>query len=92
MTDEEAYQLFKWILDNQRKGLPKRKINVQLSMKELMDASERPNPFKDTTPGTYKVVSFLTVLHHFHLNHTIKTNIHRDKTRAYTRTDIETLK
>lgn len=51
LTDEEEHQLVEWILENQRKGFPKRKIDLQLSVKEFLDASERPNPFKDNLPG-----------------------------------------
>ncbi|KAL3283137.1 hypothetical protein HHI36_006291, partial [Cryptolaemus montrouzieri] len=50
LTDEEEKILTDWILESQRKGFPRRKIDLQLSVEEFMDAENRPNPFKENMP------------------------------------------
>lgn len=49
-TNEEAI-LVKWIRECQRKGFPRRKEDIQISVKQFLDDSPRENPFKDNLPG-----------------------------------------
>lgn len=39
--------LVNWIIDCQRKGFPRRKINVQTSVKEFLDQTEIKNSFRN---------------------------------------------
>ncbi|KAJ8974702.1 hypothetical protein NQ317_018502, partial [Molorchus minor] len=59
LTVDEETKLVEWILESQKKGFPKRKVDLQLSVKEFMDADGRPNPFKENMPGDHWYKSFL---------------------------------
>lgn len=43
--------LVNWIIDCQRKGFPRRKINVQASVKEFFDQTKMKNSFPNNIPG-----------------------------------------
>ncbi|KAG5893479.1 hypothetical protein JTB14_031257 [Gonioctena quinquepunctata] len=49
-THEEAI-LVEWIKDCQRKGFPRRREDIQISVKQFLDDSPRENPFKNNLPG-----------------------------------------
>lgn len=51
LSKEEEDKLVSWILESHRKGFPRRKLDIQLSVKDFLDANRRPNPFRDNTPG-----------------------------------------
>ncbi|KAJ8979676.1 hypothetical protein NQ317_001076 [Molorchus minor] len=60
LTVDEETKLVEWILESQKKGFPKRKVDLQLSVKEFMDADGRPNllrkiPGQEVVPRTFKV-------------------------------------
>jgi len=42
-----------WILECSFKGFPRRKEDLQLSVKLFLDKNDRPNPFKNNLPGIY---------------------------------------
>ncbi|KAE8738997.1 hypothetical protein FOCC_FOCC015512 [Frankliniella occidentalis] len=53
LTPEEEQLLVDWILDCSRKGFPRRKMDVLLSVKEFQDkAPEREHSFANNLPGT----------------------------------------
>lgn len=51
--------MVQWILDCHRKGFPRRKVDVQLSVKAFLDADQRDTPFKDNIPGDWWYNAFL---------------------------------
>ncbi|KAJ8943143.1 hypothetical protein NQ318_022884 [Aromia moschata] len=59
LSKEEEDMLVTWVLESHRKGFPKRKIALQLSVKNFMDSNNRTNPFKDNMSGNTWYSSFL---------------------------------
>lgn len=59
LTTEEESLLVEWILDSYRKGFPRRKEDIQASVKNFLDDSKRPNRFKNNVPGDTWYKSFL---------------------------------
>ena len=57
-TDEEQI-LINWILESYRKGFPRRKEDLQVSVKTFLDEKPRSNPFKDNLPGDGWYKAFL---------------------------------
>lgn len=51
LTIHEETLLVNWIKDCQRKGFPRRKEDIQISVKQFLDDSPRENPFKNNLPG-----------------------------------------
>ncbi|KAK9754853.1 DDE superfamily endonuclease [Popillia japonica] len=51
LTKDEENKIVEWILDSQKKGFPRRHMDIQLSVKAFIDADNRPTPFKDNMPG-----------------------------------------
>jgi hypothetical protein len=51
LTKNEEETLVKWIKDCCRKGFPRRKLDVQLSVAHFIKKANRKNPFKDGIPG-----------------------------------------
>ncbi|KAK3922753.1 Pogo transposable element with KRAB domain [Frankliniella fusca] len=52
LTIEEEQLLVDWILDCSRKGFPRRRMDVLLSVKDFLDkAPERKHPFVNNLPG-----------------------------------------
>lgn len=47
----EENQLAEWIIDCQKKGFPRRKEDIQASVKQFLDDNPRQNPFTDNYPG-----------------------------------------
>lgn len=48
---KEEDMLVKWILECNKKGFPRRKEDVQLSVKNFLDIKEKPNSFKNNFEG-----------------------------------------
>lgn len=59
LTEEEENTLEQWIVDSHRKGFPRRKNDVQASVKTFLDLNPRKTPFKDNIPGRHWYKSFL---------------------------------
>lgn len=59
LTKEEENSLVEWIIDSHRKGFPRRKFDIQLSVKAFLDADQRVTPFKDNIPGEWWYNAFL---------------------------------
>ncbi|KAJ8983254.1 hypothetical protein NQ317_015603 [Molorchus minor] len=51
LSSQEETILVRWIKDCQRKGFPRRKEDIQISVKQFLDDSPRENPFKNNLPG-----------------------------------------
>uniref|UniRef100_A0A2H1WY43 SFRICE_022156 n=1 Tax=Spodoptera frugiperda TaxID=7108 RepID=A0A2H1WY43_SPOFR len=51
LSTEEEEVLVQWVVDCCRKGFPKRKSDLQLSVASFLKKSGRENPFKDDIPG-----------------------------------------
>lgn len=51
LTAEEEDMLEKWILAKHRKVCPRRKEAIQASVKDMLEANPRANPFKGNNPG-----------------------------------------
>lgn len=51
LTSEEESLLVHWIKECHRKGFPRRKEDIQISVKQFLDDTPRPNPFTDNYPG-----------------------------------------
>ncbi|KAJ8949460.1 hypothetical protein NQ318_007561 [Aromia moschata] len=52
--------LEKWIIDCHKKGFPRRKDDLQASVKAFLDGNPRPTPFKNNNPGRHWYRAFLT--------------------------------
>lgn len=61
LTEVEEYTLVKWILESSRKGFPRRKKDLQLSVKKFLDDDKRRNPFNDNMPDTYYFANYLWI-------------------------------
>jgi hypothetical protein len=59
LTAAEEATLVEWIICNQKKGFPRRKEDVQESVKQFLDQNPRPNPFRDNIPGDGWFKAFL---------------------------------
>lgn len=51
LTNDEENLLEGWLLENYRKGFPKRKIDIQMAVKSFLDVNDRTSPFKNNIPG-----------------------------------------
>ncbi|KAG5879968.1 hypothetical protein JTB14_036180 [Gonioctena quinquepunctata] len=59
LTRDEENILESWILESHRKGFPKRKDDIQASVKSFLDNHPRSTPFKDNLPGEHWYQCFL---------------------------------
>lgn len=59
LTEDEEDTLEKWIIDSYRKGFPRRKNDIQASVKNFLDMNPRQTPFKQNTPGRHWYKAFL---------------------------------
>ncbi|XP_046663119.1 chaetoglobosin A biosynthesis cluster protein C-like [Homalodisca vitripennis] len=59
LSKEEEDLLEKWIIDCSKKGFPRRKEDIQLSVQEFLTQNNRPNPFKESLPGIGWYQAFL---------------------------------
>ncbi|KAG5898614.1 hypothetical protein JTB14_020990 [Gonioctena quinquepunctata] len=59
LTRDEENVLELWILESHRKGFPKRKDDIQASVKSFLDNHARSTPFKDNLPGEHWYQCFL---------------------------------
>lgn len=55
----EELAIVQWLISNHEKGFPRRKQDVQAAVKEFLDKSPRPNPFKNNMPGDKWYAAFL---------------------------------
>lgn len=69
LSIEEENDLIKWLLESHRKGFPRRKIDVQLSVKAFLDAEGRKTPFKDNMPGIIGTACSLNVIRNYQSAH-----------------------
>jgi len=53
LTEAEESLLVKWIIESSKKGFPRRREDVQYSVKKYLDNNQRTTPFKDNLPGKY---------------------------------------
>ncbi|KAJ8944633.1 hypothetical protein NQ318_004720 [Aromia moschata] len=56
LTNGEEDILVQWFIENAQKGFPRRKEDLQISVKHFLDKNPRKNPFKNNLPneGWYK--------------------------------------
>lgn len=59
LTKEEEQSLVNWILESHKKGFPRRKEDIQASVKRFLDAVVRKTPFKNNVPGKHWYEAFL---------------------------------
>ncbi|XP_067004498.2 uncharacterized protein [Anabrus simplex] len=59
LTHDEESLLVKWLLECSKKGFPRRKGDIKVSVHEFIRLSDRPNPFKDNMPGDGWYKAFL---------------------------------
>nr|CAI5817822.1 unnamed protein product [Callosobruchus analis] len=59
LSQEEEKILVDWVLESHKKGFPRRKEDLWVSVKVFLDEKPRPNPFKDNMPGEGWYKSFL---------------------------------
>lgn len=59
LSSLEEKELVGWIIDCQKKGFPRRKEDVQVSVKQFLDDNPRENPFTNNYPGHGWYKSFL---------------------------------
>lgn len=55
----EEKELANWVIDCQKKGFPRRKEDVQISVKQFLDDNPRENPFNNNYPGEGWYKAFL---------------------------------
>lgn len=55
----EEKELVEWIVDCQKKGFPRRKEDIQASVKQFLDDILRENPFTNNYPGDGWYKAFL---------------------------------
>lgn len=67
LTQDEEAKLASWIIESHKKGFPRRKEDIQASVKYFLDNVHRANPFKDNRPGKHWYDSYLK--RHPHLVH-----------------------
>lgn len=59
LTHDEEATLVKWIINNHMRGFPRRKEDIQASVKEFLDKNPRENPFRNNMPGDGWFKAFL---------------------------------
>lgn len=52
LSTNEEETLVKWLLESSKKGFPRRREDLQNSVKLFLDEQERPSPFKNNLPGS----------------------------------------
>lgn len=56
LTTNEEKTLVKWLLESCKKGFPRRREDLQNSVKLFLDEQERTSPFKNNLPGTLYII------------------------------------
>ncbi|XP_025205825.1 uncharacterized protein LOC112602107, partial [Melanaphis sacchari] len=51
LSDKEEELLQTWIIESCKKGFPRRKEDLQMSVKQFLDVNNRLTPFKNNMPG-----------------------------------------
>lgn len=59
LSQPEEKTLIEWITESHKKGFPRRKEDIQVSVKAFLDENGRKTPFKDNLPGNHWYESFL---------------------------------
>ncbi|KAI4466272.1 homeobox-like domain superfamily [Holotrichia oblita] len=59
LSSDEEKILVNWIFENHKRGVPRRKDDVQESVKEFLDQRPRENPFVNNCPGETWYRAFL---------------------------------
>lgn len=59
LTSDEEIILVNWITENHKRGFPRRKEDIQESVKEYLDKNPRDNPFVNNRPGEVWYKAFL---------------------------------
>ncbi|KAI4467968.1 cypher isoform b [Holotrichia oblita] len=59
LTKEEEEVLVQWIIESYQKEFPRRKDDIQISVKDFLDKAPRPNPFPQNKPGDCCYRNFL---------------------------------
>ncbi|KAJ8961303.1 hypothetical protein NQ314_005952 [Rhamnusium bicolor] len=59
LTAAEENIIVEWIIENHKKGFPRRKEDIQESVKEFLEKTPRSNPFVNNYPGEGWYKSFL---------------------------------
>ncbi|KAJ8952744.1 hypothetical protein NQ318_008058 [Aromia moschata] len=59
LSVEEEHTLVEWILECQRKGFPRRKTDIKISVKKYLDEVKRTSIFRDNLPGDKWFNAFL---------------------------------
>ncbi|KAI4455752.1 hypothetical protein MML48_9g00000300 [Holotrichia oblita] len=59
LSNDEEKILVNWIFENHKRGFPRRKDDVQESVKEFLDQRPRENPFVNNRPGETWYRAFL---------------------------------
>lgn len=52
LSKMEEEKLEAWVIDRQRRGIPISKETLYSKVKSFIDAASRPNPFRNSLPGT----------------------------------------
>lgn len=58
ISKEEEDVLVKWLLDCSKKGFPRRREDLQQSVKQFLDDQGKSSPFKNNFPGNYNINIF----------------------------------
>lgn len=74
LTKLEEEILVRWLLECSKKGFPRRKKDLQLSVKQFLDEQGRSSPFKNNYPGNY-IVFYVPIRSLFKFE-TIQNKIH----------------
>lgn len=59
LTKNEENKLVDWLTESQKKGFPRRKEDIQASVKAFLDSNKRKTPFKNNIPGKHWYDAFL---------------------------------
>lgn len=59
LSNDEEQILVDWVFHSAKKGFPRRKEDLQISVKCFLDEKPRDNPFKDNMPGDGWYKAFL---------------------------------
>lgn len=55
LTEGEEQILVKWLLQSSAKGFPRRREDLQQSVKQFLDGQGRTSPFKNNLPGKHYI-------------------------------------
>jgi len=61
LSDKYEELLQTWIIESCKKGFPRRKEDLQMSVKQFLDINNRHTPFKNNMPGIDFVILWVYV-------------------------------